>query len=144
MRMKALLKIAALLVTALAVNAAAPPAPDASLGWPTNQTVLTNVSVVLPIGTFQNAKVYAPDVAKQKGVQIAWNVVDVPDLASYTVKWGDVLSADAPTSLVVNKATNIIFYSLDPATTYYFYVVAVNTAAEESPPSSVIIFQPGS
>jgi hypothetical protein len=124
---------------------AAPPAPSLNLvstNTPfTDQTIVTNVAVAMPVGRWTNAVVYAPVTSLKQGTQLVWNAS--AGAVGYAVYYGDVLT-NATNKFDVAYNTSAVFFGLSTNTTYFFYATAYDVARAESPPSALVIFKPGS
>ena len=123
----------------------APPAPSINLvstNTPfTDQTIVTNVAVAMPVGRWTNAVVYAPAVSLKQGTQLIWSAST--GAVGYAVYYGDVLQ-NTTNKFDVAYNTSAVFFGLSSNTTYFFYATAYDAARAESPPSALVIFKPGS
>ena len=139
---KLLTLVCGLVLLALTFELTAQPAsPVISLPLASG-TVLSNVSIALPVGTFRNGNVYeAARTLTNASVQITWIANTEPDLAGYELLFGDAKLGTTNT-LATGKNTNVVLFTLSTNTVWYFYTVAINNASQRSGPSNVVIFQP--
>ena len=134
---------ALLLAVTAAVAAPLPPAVSAiSTNTPfSDKTVLTNVAVMMPVGNWANATVYAPAKSVTQGIQFSWT--PSTGATGYAVYYGDVTGTSS-NRFDVLTCQSAVFFGLDRNTTYYLYVVAYDAAKAESQPSPAVLFKPGS
>lgn len=139
------MRLFALVLMLSAVVAVAAPAPPASTSISTNtpftdRTILTNVAVAMPVGTWANATVYAPAKSVTQGIQFVWS--PSAGASGYALYYGDVTGTTS-NRFDVLTCQSAVFFGLDKSTTYYFYVVAYDASKAESQPSPVVLFKPG-
>lgn len=103
-------------------------------------TVLTNVTVALPAGTFNNATFYVPATTTKGAVQFNWTVSS--GAAGYALYWGDITSS-ASNRMDVLGNTGALFFTLNTNVTYFFYVTAYDSTKTEGAPSNVLVLKPG-
>ena len=143
--MNKLIPIVTFTLAVAGVAFAAPLAPTLNLvstNTPfSDQTIVTNVAVAMPVGRWTNAVVYAPVTSLKQGTQLVWNAS--VGAVGYAVYYGDVL-LNQTNKFDVAYNTSAVFFGLSTNTTYFFYATAYDAARAESPPSSLVVFKPGS
>jgi len=107
-----------------------------------NTTVVSNVAVAMPVGTWTNATIYAPAVSITQGLQLIWTK-NAGNSVGFNVYYGDVTTA------LTNRFdtafyTNAVFFGLSSNTTFFFYTTGYDVSRVETIPSNVIIAKPGS
>lgn len=108
---------------------------------PSISGTLTNVTVSVPVGTYQQGIVYAPvRTPTNASAYLAWAPNPEADLGGYRLVYGDARLGT--TNIIKTQNTNLVLFTLSTNTTFYFYVTAHSTNAEASAPSSVVIYQP--
>ncbi len=126
-------------------KAAQPPPGSFTLSTNTvfsDTTVLTNVVVSMPVGTFNNATVYAAAALKAGIAQFSWSAS--AGAAGYAFYYGDV-TRSATNRIDALGNQGIVFYgNLVPTSTYFFYVTAYDATHTEGPPTAIVVLKPGS
>jgi len=128
------------LAVAVAAYAAPGPVTVSTSASFTDQSVLTNVSVALPVGTFNSATFYAPSTTTKNSVGFTWT--KPAGGAGYYLYWGDVTSASSNRFDALGN-TGALFFTLSTNVTYFLYVTAYDTNKVESVPSNILILKPG-
>lgn len=141
---KYLIPIITAMLLSLAVSAQSAPPTPGGMGIVnpsfTNNVVLTNVAVSMPVGTWTNATIYAPALTLKQGIQFAWTAS--AGAAGYAVYYSTV--SGTVTRFDVGPNIGVVFFGLTVGTPYYIYVTAYDASHNESPPSAIVLFQPGS
>lgn len=129
----------------VAAALSAPPAPT-GMGTTTNTpfadtTIVTNVAVSMPVGTWTNSVIYAPAKSLKQGLQLAWTAST--GAIGYALYYGDVTQG-ATNRFDVAYNTSAVFFGLNTNTVYFFYATAYDASRLESVPSAVVLAKPGS